>query len=556
MHIVGPMTSSRVLRDDDRGWTPQLWGILFVLGGALCLDALDVSMVGVALPSIRSALGLSTSSLQWIVSGYVLGYGGLLLLGGRAADLLGRRRVFLVALAVFAVVSAFGGLVSSPGLLIAARFVKGAAAAFTAPASMSLLTTTFPEGPMRNRAFSIYTVFGASGFSLGLVLSGVLTEISWRWTLLVPAPVALVVLAAAIWLIPRGERTGRGGRRFDIPGAVTITAAMLLLVYTVVSAQQAGWGSARTVGSFAAVAVLVWVFAAIERRSRDPLVPFAIFSSAGLRRANIGAVTLFGTYISFQFLITQYLQTVAGWSAMSTALAFLPAGVMVVVLSIRMGSMLGRFGPTPLTGLAFICLVLAYAIFLRAGVHPDYPAVMLPAMLLVGLAFGLGFSSLTVAATAGVPNSEQGLAASLFQTSFQVGGAVVLAIVTAVVEAGGAGQLVSASATLAAYRPALGLITGIAAIGMLVALSGLRSRPTQQVELPGDLRVGEPMADAVEARLAANGDLAASGQRDGLGTSHLADDLATGDLAAGELATGELATGGRAGRLPGTTAGR
>jgi MFS family permease len=547
MHIVGPMTSSRVLRDDDRGWTPQLWGILFVLGGALCLDALDVSMVGVALPSIRSALGLSTSSLQWIVSGYVLGYGGLLLLGGRAADLLGRRRVFLVALAVFAVVSAFGGLVSSPGLLIAARFVKGAAAAFTAPASMSLLTTTFPEGPMRNRAFSIYTVFGASGFSLGLVLSGVLTEISWRWTLLVSAPVALGVLAAAIWLIPRGERTGRGGRRFDIPGAVTITAAMLLLVYTVVSAQQAGWGSARTIGSFAAVAVLVWVFAAIERRSRDPLVPFAIFSSAGLRRANIGAVTLFGTYISFQFLTTQYLQTLAGWSAMSTALAFLPAGVMVVVLSTRMGSLLGRFGPTPLTALAFTCLVLAYAVFLRAGVHPDYLAVMLPVMLLVGLAFGLGFSSLTVAATAGVPNSEQGLAASLFQTSFQVGGAVVLAIVTAVVEAGGAGQLVSASATLAAYRPALGLITGIAAIGMLVALSGLRSRPTQQVELPGDLRVGELMADGVEAGLAASGDPAANGQRDGLGTGHLVGDLATGDLATG---------GGRAGRLPGTTAGR
>ena len=158
------MTSTRVR------WTPQLWGILFVLGGALCLDSLDVSMVGVALPSIRTALGLSTASLQWIVSGYVLGYGGLLLLGGRAADLLGRRRVFIAALAVFAVVSLLGGLVSSPGLLIGARFIKGIAAAFTAPASMSLLTTTFPEGPMRNRAFSIYTVFGASGFSLGLVL--------------------------------------------------------------------------------------------------------------------------------------------------------------------------------------------------------------------------------------------------------------------------------------------------------------------------------------------------------------------------------------------------
>ena len=543
MHIVAHMTSSRVLRDDvlpddDRGWTPQLWGILFVLGGALCLDALDVSMVGVALPSIRSALGLNTSSLQWIVSGYVLGYGGLLLLGGRAADLLGRRRVFLVALAVFALVSVFGGLVSSPGLLIAARFVKGAAAAFTAPASMSLLTTTFPEGPMRNRAFSIYTVFGASGFSLGLVLSGVLTEISWRWTLLVPAPVAVGVLAAAVWLIPGGERSGRGERRFDVPGALTITAAMLLLVYTVVSAQQAGWGSARTVGSFAGVAVLLGVFAAIERRSRDPLVPFGIFSSAALRRANIGAVTLFGTYISFQFLVTQYLQTLSGWSAMSTALAFLPAGVMVVILSTRMGSLLGRFGPTPLTALAFICLVLAYGIFLRAGVHPDYPAVMLPASLLVGLAFGLGFSSLSVAATAGVPNSEQGLAASLFQTSFQVGGAVVLAIVTAVVDAGGAGQLspASASATLAAYRPALALITAVAVIGMLVALSGLRSRPDRQAglaagdlaELAVGLAGGGPANDLADA-------LAAGRVPDGLAPSGRADGLAAGGRADGEL---------------------
>jgi MFS family permease len=505
MHIVSAMTSSDALHSDahhgdSQGWTPQLWAILFVLGGALCLDGLDVSMVGVALPSIRSALGLSTSSLQWIVSGYVLGYGGLLLLGGRAADLLGRRRVFLVALAVFALVSVFGGLVSSAGLLIGARFVKGVAAAFTAPASMSLLTTTFPEGPMRNRAFSVYTVFGASGFSLGLVLSGLLTEISWRWTLLVPAPVAVVVLAAGIWLIPRGEPAERAGRRFDLPGALTVTAAMLLLVYTVVSAQQAGWSSARTIGSFAAVAVLLGVFTAIERRSRDPLVPFGIFSSRALRRANIGAVTLFGTYISFQFLVTQYLQTLAGWSALATALGFLPAGVMVVVLSTRMASLLGRFGPAPLTALAFSCLVIAYAMFLRAGVRPDYLAVMLPATLLIGLAFGLGFSSLSVAATAGVPDAEQGLAASLFQTSFQVGGAVVLAIVTAVVDASGAGQLVSPTATLAAYRPALILITGVAAVGALVALSGLRSQRDVTVAQAGELASGAAAAEVATAR--------------------------------------------------------
>jgi MFS family permease len=461
-------------------WSPRLWGVLIVLGGALCLDALDVSMVGVALPSIRTSLGLSTSSLQWIVSGYVLGYGGLLLLGGRAADLLGRRRVFLAAVAAFALLSLLGGLTSVPGLLIGARFVKGIAAAFTAPAGMSLLTTTFPEGPMRNRAFSIYSVFGGSGFSLGLVLSGLLTAVNWRWTLLVPAPVALLVLIAGWRLVPRDARPAAGKaatarRSFDLPGALTVTLSMMLLVYTVVSAQQAGWASARTIGSFALVIVGLAAFIAIESRSRDPLMPLRIFRSAALRRANIGAVTLFGSYVSFQFLATQYLQSLAGWSPISTALAFLPAGVMVAVLSVAAGGLLSRFGPGRLTAVAFACLAAAYAIFLRAGVTPDYPAVVLPTMLLVGLAFGLGFSALSVAATDGFPNNEQGLAASLFQTSFQVGGALVLAVVTAVVDAGGGARLGTPATTLAAYRPALFLITGVAAVGALVAIAGLRS---------------------------------------------------------------------------------
>ncbi len=469
-------------------WSPRLWGVLFVLGGALCLDALDVSMVGVALPSIRTALSLSTSSLQWIVSGYVLGYGGLLLLGGRAADLLGRRRVFLAAVAAFAVLSLLGGLTSVPGLLIGARFLKGMAAAFTAPAGMSLLTTTFPEGPMRNRAFSVYSAFGGSGFSLGLVLSGLLTAVSWRWTLLVPAPVALIVLAAGWWLIPREARsdarsaarsTGKAAARrrpFDLPGALTVTLTMLLLVYTVVSAQQAGWTSARTIGSFALVVAGIAAFIAIESRSRDPLMPLQIFRSGQLLRANIGAVTLFGSYVSFQFLATQYLQSLSGWSPISTALAFLPAGVMVAVLSVGVGPLLGRFGTGRLAAAAFACLVAAYAVFLRAGVTPDYPAVLLPTMLLVGLAFGLGFSALSVAATDGMPDNEQGLAASLFQTSFQVGGALVLAVVTAVVDAGGGARLTTPTATLAAYRPALFLITGVAAVGAFVAIAGLRRK--------------------------------------------------------------------------------
>jgi MFS family permease len=467
-------------RGQTQRWSPQLWAILIVLCGALFLDGLDVSMVGVALPDIRGALGLSTSSLQWVVSGYVLGYGGLLLLGGRAADLLGRRRVFIAALALFAVASLFGGLVSSPELLIGARFIKGIAAAFTAPAGLSLLTTTFHEGPMRNRAISIYSAFGASGFSLGLVLSGLLTEVSWRLTLLVPAPVALLILVAAIRVIPRGERAARNGRRFDIPGAVTVTGAMLLLVYTVVAAQQAGWASARTIGSFAVVVALLAAFVTIERRSPDPLVPLGIFRSGSLTRANIAAMTLFGSYVSFQFLITQYLQSLAGWSALSTALAFLPAGLMVAILSTRMTSIIGRLGTARVTVVAFVSLVAGYVVFLRVGVSPDYPTVILPTLLLIGIAFGLGFAALSLAATAGIPDEEQGLAASLFQTAFQVGGAIVLAVVTAVVDAGGGSQITSAQATLGAYRPALAVITGVSALGALTAISGLlagRRRP-------------------------------------------------------------------------------
>jgi MFS family permease len=469
------MTTATIAPAAEYRWNPRLWGILVVLCGALFLDALDVSMVGVALPSIRHDLGLSTSSLQWVVSGYVLGYGGLLLLGGRAADLLGRRRVFLAALAVFAVASLFGGVVSSGGLLIAARLVKGMAAAFTAPAGLSIITTTFAEGPARNRALSIYSAFGAGGFSLGLVLSGLLTQVSWRWTLLLPAPVAAGVLIAAARLIPRGAPADRRGRRFDLPGAATVTAAMLLLVYAVVGAPQAGWASARTLGSFVAVAVLLGTFVVIEQRSTDPLVRLGIFRSAALTRANLGAMVLFGSYVAFQFLVTQYLQIMAGWSALATALAFLPAGVLVAIASTRMGPVLDRFGPPRIIAIAFVCLAAGYAWFLRIGPVPDYPAVILPSVMLIGAAFGLGFSSLNIQATAGVADQEQGLASGILQTSFQVGGAIVLAIVTAVVNAGGANRVIT-SQTLSAYRPALVVISGISALGVAIALGGLSAR--------------------------------------------------------------------------------
>src|SRR3954471_19441920 len=225
-------------------WDKRLWLSLILLCGVLFLDGLAVSMVGMALPSIRDDLHLTTSQLQWVVSGYVLGYGGLLLLGGRVADLLGRKRSLIAALGGFLGASLLGGLVSDPTLLVATRFIKGAAAAFTAPASLSLITTTFPEGPARNKALSVYTACGASGFSLGLVFGGLLTELGWRWTFLLPVPIAAAILIALPRVIADDTPAADGHRRsYDLPGAFTITAGMLLLVRTVVRAPDVGWGA-------------------------------------------------------------------------------------------------------------------------------------------------------------------------------------------------------------------------------------------------------------------------------------------------------------------------
>src|SRR6202035_6190495 len=223
MHRVSAMTSSPVDLSSAQRWSPRLWGILIVLCGALFLDALDVSMVGVALPSIRADLALTTASLQWVVSGYVLGYGGFLLLGGRAADLLGRRRVFLAALTVFALASLLGGLTNDGTVLIVARFIKGVGAAFTVPAGLSILTTTFAEGAARNKALGAYAATGAAGFSLGLVIGGLLSELGWRYVFLLPVPITALLIVAGIRVLNAGNDASLGHRHYDIFGSLTVT---------------------------------------------------------------------------------------------------------------------------------------------------------------------------------------------------------------------------------------------------------------------------------------------------------------------------------------------
>jgi MFS family permease len=450
-------------------WDARVWGTLVVLCGVILLDGLDVSMVGMALPSIRTDLHLSTASLQWVVSGYVLGYGGLLLLGGRAADLLGRRRVFLVALAVFTVVSLLGGLVNNGTLLIITRFLKGASAAFTAPAGLSIITTSFAEGPARNRALSIYTACGASGFSLGLVMGGLLTQVGWRWTFFVPAPIALVIFLAARRLIPRDTSATVRGQSYDAGGAVAITAAMLLLVATVVQAPTEGWASARTLGSFLAVAALLAGFVAIERRSAQPLIRLGILRAGALSRANVIAMAVFGGYVGFQFIATLYLQSVLGWSSLHAALAFLPAGLLVAVGAPRIGPLVQRLGSARVIAAGMIAFVAGYALFLRIGARPSFALFLLPTMLLIGVGFALSFPSLNIQATAGVADHEQGLASGLVNTSFQLGGAVVLAVVSAVI---GTATTRSTGAALAAFRPGLAVVTGVAVAGLTIAVAG------------------------------------------------------------------------------------
>ncbi|MGA6208628.1 MFS transporter [Nocardia testacea] len=456
-------------------WGPKLWAILFVAGLAMFLDALDVSMVGVALPSIGHDLGLDTSALQWIVNGYILGYGGLLLLGGRAADLLGRRQVFLTALVVFGIASLVGGLVDAGWLLIATRIVKGVAAAFTAPAALSIITTTFKEGPDRNRALSIFTIFGATGYASGLIVSGLLTGIDWRLTFYMPVVVVAAVIAAAYFVVPRNSEKEEG--RIDFTGAALLTGGMLAAVYTIVTAPETGF-TATVVATTVLAVGLLSAFFVTEKRVSHPLVRLSIFRVQSIVRANLAALAIFGSYLSFQTIVSLYLQNTLQWEPLQMALAMAPTGIIVAILSPMAGKLIDRFGTGPMILAALTSFVAGYLWFLTRGDSPDpaYAVDYLPAFLLLGLGFALGFSAVMSQATEGIADHEQGLASGLVQTSFQIGGAVVLAIATG---------LISGAATggIDGYRPGLYLVTAVAVVGLLASATALLARKQPVAQL-------------------------------------------------------------------------
>jgi len=453
----------------------RAWSVLLVLCAAIFLEGLDVSMMGVALPSIQSDLGMTTSSLQWVVSAYVLGYAGFTLLGGRAADILGRRRMFLLWLTVFLAFSGLGGLATEGWILIVARFVTGVSAGFLTPAGLSIITTTYPEGQARNKALMVYAGTAAAGFSLGLVVGGLLTEIDWRWVFFAPVLIASAILAAAIRMIPDPGPPERSVHGFDLPGAISVTGAMLLAVFTVVKAPDVAWF--QTLGTLAASGGLFAAFAVIERRSAEPLVRLGILRSSSLVRINISAMLFVGSFAGFQFIAVLYLQQLRGWSALETGLALLVAGIDAVLAPTLTPRLVDRFGVSRVILTGSLVAVIGYALFLPIGLDSPYATAMFPTMILTGIAFALSYGPLTIAATDGISPTEQGLTSGLLNTSIQFGAALGIAVMTAVsIAISNEGE--SPQDLLAGYRAALLVPVVATTLAAAITAAGLMtSRP-------------------------------------------------------------------------------
>ncbi|MFC8829567.1 MFS transporter [Streptomyces sp. NPDC057137] len=452
-------------RKDSQRWPARLWVSLLIFSGVILLDGLDISMIVVAIPEIQQELGMSTATAQWLVGAYILAFGSFLLLGGRVADLFGRRRVLVISMGAFAVVSLFGALADDGTLLIVSRFVKGMAAGFAAPAAMSLLTTTFPEGPQRNKAFGIFNVFEASGYSSGLLVGGLLAGLNWRSIFILPIPLSVLLLIGALYFLPPDPpRTKRP--RLDLGGAATLLAGMLLLVFTVVSAADVGWWSWRTVGGIALSGLLLAGFLAIERTVKEPLIRLGIFRNRELVTANISIALLYGGAMGFQFVMALYLQDLEGWRPWQMALVLLPAGLMVVVIGPKLGALMNRFGVNKVLMVGLFAFLPSYLLMLRIGPEPDLWTVLLPASLLWGVGFALSIATLMVAGTSGVPDEEQGLAAGMLNSSLQVGGAFGLAVVTAAIMPG---------TELSMLRPGLVVILLFGVLTLLAQLTRKRA---------------------------------------------------------------------------------
>jgi EmrB/QacA subfamily drug resistance transporter len=480
------------------GPDPRRWKALAVLSVAYLMVILDVSVTNVALPSIQSALDFSAADLQWVVSGYALTFGGFLLLGGRAGDILGRRRFFMIGLVAFVVFSLLCGLSTASTTLIVARFLQGIAAAILAPSVFSIVSVTFAEGSERNTALGILGAIAGSGAAIGVLLGGVLTEYAgWEWIFFINAPIGL----AALLLVPRYVRESRASgmmRHFDAAGAVTVTASLMLLVYALTQSTNLGWGSGQVIGALIGFAVLLAAFVLVESRSQAPLVPLGFFlrrrTPAGANVVGFGLGTaIFGMF----YLLSLYMQDVLGYSPVQTGVAYLALALTAIVASGASQALVTRVGVKPVlaTGLALLGLGLAY--LTRISVGGSYIEDLFPAFIVVGVGIGFSFVPISIAALAGITDSEAGLASGLINTSQQIGGALGLAVLVTVATNHTDGLLASGTPRPAAltdgFSVAFWVAVAFAALALLATLLVIRRRDLA----PGDLeRSDGPLSTA------------------------------------------------------------
>ena len=483
----------------DAGADRRRWWALAVIVAAQFMVVLDVAIVNVALPSIKADLNFSQESLQWVITAYAIFFGGVLLLGGRLADLLGRRRLFMVGLTLFTVSSLLDGLSWSEGSLITFRALQGLGAALLSPAALSILTTTFREGRERNVALGIWGAASGSGGAAGVLLGGALTSaLDWSWIFYINVPAGILVLVLSPWLL--GEsRADLAHRHFDLAGAATITGGLMVLVYAMTRATQHGWGTPSTIGLLSASAALIAAFLAVEARSKAPLLPMRIFRLRTLAGSNASGLLMGAAIFSQFFLLTLYMQQVLHYSALKTGVAYIALTFTIISFSAVGQSLATRVGIRPILTAGLVLSAAALLLYARLPVHGHYLTDLLPAFLLSGIGLALAFVPMSIGALTGVTEADAGVASGLINTTQQIGGAIGVALVTTVATTftsrfitahPGSADLAAASLTHG-FQVAFYVLAALALLGAVLA--AVLIEPTRQPErVEDDQLVLEP----------------------------------------------------------------
>jgi EmrB/QacA subfamily drug resistance transporter len=456
------------------------WLVLVLICMAQFMVVLDATIVNVALPHIQSSLGFTEASLQWVINAYTLIFAGFLLLGGRAGDLLGRKRLFLVGLVVFTAASLLDGIATSSGELIGFRALQGLGAALISPAALSIISTTFAEGKERARALGVWAAIAIGGSAVGLVLGGALTQsLSWRWIFFVNVPVGILTFLAALRYVPesKDEHEHRG---YDLGGAVTVTGGLMALVYGLVRSATHGWGSGQTIGSFVVAAVLLVAFVLIEQRSAEPLVRLSIFRVRSLLTANLSMFLAFSGMFAMFFFNSLYIQKVLGFGPLKAGVSFLPFTAGIMIAAGLASTFAPRIGVRPVAAAGMVLTVIGMILFARMPVDGSYAVDVLPGMIVGSLGMGAIFMPLTLVATTGLEDEDQGLASGLFNTSQQVGGALGLAILTTIAASHTHGS--SKAAEVHGFHYAFAGAGVLVALSLLVMLALLRRHHVARIE--------------------------------------------------------------------------